>query len=74
MSSRFKTVRLTIDVEIIDPTAAIKAARARCQTDGVALSTVRSAADAALYLLDPGASPPGLNILQSTIEKLPDLH
>lgn len=67
--SRYFTV--TLIVQVIDGRQAIKAARAavRAQNAGSSLPPfpVRSARDAVHWLVDPGASPPGLEIVESFV-------
>lgn len=65
-----RTYTLTIEVDVDDENALMTAARAQAVKDGGTENQVNDVADAIVWLLDPGVSPPGLLIVQSSCEAL----
>jgi hypothetical protein len=63
-----RIVSVTIFVEVDDAREVIRAARDHAVANGGRRSDVTCVRDAVHMLLDPGISPPGLSILDSTVE------
>lgn len=63
-----RIVSVTITVEIDDAREAIRAARDLAVENGGRRGDLTCVRDAVHMLLDPGISPPGLSILDSTVE------
>jgi hypothetical protein len=59
---------VSIYIRVTDEAALLAAAKARATADKVDPDDVETVHDALRMLLDPGESPPGTEILDSTVE------